>query len=68
MTSMIIGLICICGLRVVWILFAFPNFKTLNALYFIYPVSYATSLAVSSVAFYFIYKKAKNTVFTASNE
>ena len=68
MTSMIIGLVCICSLRVAWILFAFPHFGTLTALYFIYPVSYATSLAVSSVAFYFIYKKAKTTVFTASNE
>ena len=55
--SMLISLICICGLRILWIYTYFAAYPTLDVLYFSYPLSWAAGLAAHIVAYIFAYRK-----------
>lgn len=39
----------ICGVRLLWIFFAFPMFRTLEAIYFCYPLSWATTSVIQGI-------------------
>lgn len=54
-----ISLICVCLLRIVWIvtLFQIPVFHTLDVLYLVGPVSWALTTAIEAPLFFFLLKK-----------
>ncbi len=58
---MIIGILGVCGIRLVWIFFFFPMEKlhTLTGLYLSYPITWIFCITALSVALFFVYKKAK---------
>ena len=58
-TSMAISVLCICGMRVVWIytIFQIPQYHTPESLYTSYLVSWVLTFLVQSLAFATIYKK-----------
>ena len=56
-SSMLITLICVCGLRIVWIftIFAVPEYHALNVLYLSYPISWVLCVLVQAALFLFVY-------------
>lgn len=54
----VINTVCVCLLRVVWVIAVFPLNPTLNMLYYSYPISWALSSASVVVAYIIIRKKA----------
>ncbi len=59
--SMMSSLICICGLRIVWILtvFQIPEYHTYRTLLTCYPISYCISIVVQGMLMFFVLKKVK---------
>ncbi|MBR2968583.1 MAG: MATE family efflux transporter [Clostridia bacterium] len=56
-SSMIITLLCVCGIRVVWIYTVFEANKTLTTLYLSYPISWAICVVAQLILFIFAYKQ-----------
>ena len=58
-TSMAISVLCICGIRIVWIqtVFQIPQFHTPESLYTSYLVTWVLAFLVQAFAFMTIYKK-----------
>ena len=52
------GIICICGVRAIWILGIFPHIGTLRSVYLVYPISYTISTVATIVAFLIIFGRA----------
>ncbi len=57
---MLVSVSGVCGIRMVWVAVVFPIFKTLEALYFSYPFSWAVTL-IAQMIFCFIVLKKKMT-------
>ena len=55
----IITLVCVCGLRIVWIYTVFAANRTLDILYLSYPVSWGICVMAQAAMFAFAYAKAK---------
>ncbi len=55
---MIISLVGACGLRLLWIAFVFPFFRTPAALYISYPVSWVVTTAMHVIFFFMVRKHA----------
>lgn len=51
----IISLLCVCGLRVVWIYTVFERYRTLSMLYLVYPVSWAITTFFLTALFFILY-------------
>ena len=51
---MIIG---ICGLRLVWLYFAFPYYQTLESIYICFPISWLFTSIIQFILWIFVYKK-----------
>ena len=51
----IVSLTGACLLRIVWILTVFANYRTLEILYFSYPLSWAITFSVHLICFYVVY-------------
>jgi Na+-driven multidrug efflux pump len=56
--TMTSGIICICGVRAIWILGIFPHIGTLRSVYLVYPISYTVSTVATIVAFLIIFGRA----------
>ena len=50
LSSMIISLLGVCGIRIVWIYTVFAAFGTLWSLYISYPISWLCVIIASSIA------------------
>ncbi len=55
--SMIISLLCVCGLRILWIYTFFQANRTLETLYYSYPISWIVCIAVDIAMFVVVYRK-----------
>ncbi len=55
-TAMVISLICICGLRMVWILGVFPTIGSLTGLFLSYPISWTVAFICVLIAFLICYR------------
>ncbi len=55
--SMLINVVCICLLRVVWVLCVFPLHPTLQMVYYSYPITWGSSSIVAMIVYYFVRKK-----------
>ncbi len=64
MAPMLITIVCICGLRIGWILtiFRIPAYHTLFSIYITYPISWLVALIAQSLLFRWILKKKKRLV------
>lgn len=62
MLPMIISVVGICGLRIAWIVFVFgkPEYHTLEALYFSYPLSWAVTFTTELIVFIVLNHRSKN--------
>lgn len=58
-STMIITLVSVCGLRILWIYTVFRQFHKLSVLYISYPISWAVCVAAQAVAFVLAYSKIK---------
>ena len=58
-TSMMISLICICGIRMIWILGVFPKIGTLTSLLLAYPISWVLASISALVAFLIAFSRFK---------
>ena len=61
-TAMLINLICICGMRVVWIFGIHPRIGTLWGLFLSYPVSWTLALIFAIVCFAFLFVRFKKSI------
>lgn len=59
---MIIGIVGICGIRLVWIYCFFPMeaLHNLTGLYLSYPITWVFCITALSIALFFVYKRKKN--------
>ena len=57
---MVVSLSGICGIRVLWILTVFEKYKTADALYSSYTVSWIITLTVFLVIFVYVFKQERN--------
>ena len=57
--SMIITLVCVCGIRILWIftIFRVPQYHELWMLYLSYPISWIACIIVQGLLFLILYKK-----------
>ena len=58
---MIIGILGVCGIRLVWIYVFFPMepLHNLTGLYLSYPITWVFCITALSIVLFFVYKKAK---------
>jgi len=54
---MVVSIIGACGLRIVWIMTIFANFRTLKVLYLSYPVTWIITTVAHIICFFIIRKK-----------
>ncbi len=64
---MVSSIICICGMRIIWIFTAFRVWFDIYVLYACYPISYALSLIVQAICFVFVMKDVQRK-YPALNE
>ena len=57
MISMIISLICVCALRVLWVLLVFPHWHTLESLYLSYPISWVLCMLAQMICYFVVRKR-----------
>jgi len=55
-SSMIITMICVCGMRVVWIYTVFKQVNTLETIYISYPISWVICVIAQFLLFFFSYR------------
>ena len=58
-TAMMINIVCICGVRILWILAIFPMIGTLTGLFLTYPVSWTVAFTVALPMFIVSYRAFK---------
>ena len=58
-SSMIVTVTGICGLRLVWVLMVFPHFRSLECLYFSYPLSWGLVAVMNGILLWFVCKKLR---------
>lgn len=61
-TAMMINLICICGIRVLWIFVIHPHIGSLQGLFLSYPVSWICALLATVVCFSILFVRFKREV------
>jgi Na+-driven multidrug efflux pump len=61
-SSMMICMLGVCGVRCAWIFFAFPQFGTLTSLYIVYPISWTITFTGLSIVAIFVYKRVKRKI------
>ena len=54
---MFVSIICVCGLRVLWIATVFPIFGTQTSLYMAYPVTWVITITINLICIIVCYKK-----------
>ena len=54
---MLVSIFGVCGLRLLWIAFVFPLFNTTDALYMIFPISWAITFVVHALCLAISYKR-----------
>ena len=57
MMPMILNILCICGVRLLWVLVLFPHYRQINFLYLCYPVSWGCCTLAQLVYFLHCRKK-----------
>ncbi len=57
LSPMMANALGVCGLRLVWILFVFPVFGTLEAVYISYPISWAITSAVQWMVYWILLRR-----------
>ena len=57
--QMVINLVGVCGLRLVWMLFVYPLYKTRVMLYVAYPISYVVLIIATTIAVEVIIRRYK---------
>ncbi len=67
-SSMIISMVGICGIRCFWIFVAFPKIGTLTGLYLGYPISWTLTFIGLSVGSIFMYKRVKRKMMMEAKE
>ena len=55
--SMVIG---VCGVRLLWLWFVFPQFRTLDMIYICYPISWLVTTVFEAVLWIDTHKKLMN--------
>ena len=55
--TMIAPIICVCGVRVLWIMTVFARVKTLESIFISYPITWTLMSAISMIAYYYVMKK-----------
>ena len=70
LTAMMTSLICICGIRLVWITFGFPLdvFNSLTGLYLAYPISWFIALITVIVCLLVAFNRFKKKLATEGEE
>jgi len=58
--SMIISIICVVGIRIVWIFTVFASLKTLETLFISYAISWIAAISILIVAYIIIRKRIQN--------
>lgn len=58
-SSMIVTVTGICGLRLVWVLMVFPHFRSLECLYFSYPLSWGLVAVMNGVLLWSVCRKLR---------
>ena len=61
-TPAVISLLCVCGLRIVWIYTVFAAHRSLMVLYLSYPVSWLITLVVNIICFAVFFKRWKKRI------
>ncbi len=56
-TPTITMIICICGLRLLWLFTVFPAHRTIETIYYCFPISWAVSSLVLGVMWWIAYRK-----------
>ncbi len=56
-TPTITMIICICGLRLLWLFTVFPAHRTIETIYYCFPISWAVSSVVLGVMWWIAYRK-----------
>ena len=56
-TPTIIMIVCICGLRLLWLFTVFPAHRSLNVIYYCFPISWVVSSIVLGIMFFVCYEK-----------
>ena len=67
-SAMIINIVCICGVRVLWILAIFPMIGTLTGLFLTYPVSWTVAFVVAITTFILSYRAFKRDCSTPPSD
>ena len=61
-TSMAINMSCVCGIRLLWIIFVLPRFHTITVMIGGYPISWVFGTTVSTIFYIRAYRKFKKSV------
>lgn len=56
-TPTVTMIICICGLRLLWLFTVFPAHRTIETIYYCFPISWAVSSVVLGVMWWIAYRK-----------
>ena len=56
-----ITLVCVCGLRLLWIFWILPKHRTFSFLFVSYPLSWGITAAIMGVYFYLVIRKIRKT-------
>ncbi len=56
-TPTVTMIICICGLRLLWLFTVFPTHRTIETIYYCFPISWAVSSLVLGVMWWIAYRK-----------
>ena len=59
LTPAVITLVCVCGIRVVWVLFVFEKFSTYSMLMAVYPLSWFITTIFLVAAYFYHVKRLK---------
>lgn len=59
LTSMLITLVSVCGLRVLWVFTVFAKYQTLPSLYISYPISWGICVVAQLLLFVFAFRRMK---------
>lgn len=70
LTPTLISVICVCGIRFVWIfaIFPIPKFHTLESLYISFPITWIVTFLLHLIAFTIIFKKKARRAIQGGSE
>lgn len=61
-TPTVTMIICICGLRLLWLFTVFPTHRTIETIYYCFPISWAVSSVVLGLMWWIAYRKLMRSV------